>query len=96
MQIRAERGEEAGGHDVPLRDRISRHERRKDRHQHGRAQHGETDRGAPIAPEAAAQVARPCPSARTRGSAQPTSASASRLPATTSVALTAVAAMITG
>jgi hypothetical protein len=88
VDIRCERREEAGGDDVPLGDGITGEGGREDRDQRSAEEDREAEGGAAVAPE--------LPQPRTLGSTQATRISASRLPATTSAALTAVAAMTTG
>ncbi len=83
--------EEAGRDDVALDDRVAGEQGRGERREHGEPQHPRPD-GGPVVAEEAARVA----PHRVLGSAQLTSASASRFPSTTSTALTAVAAKTTG
>src|SRR5206468_765356 len=93
VDVTSKRRNESRRDDVALRGRIAvRDERRGDRAYHDHDQDQQPECAAPIPQQPCHDVT----SLRTRGSSLAASRSASRLPATTSTALTAVAAMTTG
>src|SRR6266496_1296477 len=92
MRVTRERRNEPRCNDVVLYVRIAiRHERGRQSAQDDDEQHAEPEHAAPIPQEPRHAVR-----LRIRGSSQAARASASMLPATTSTALTVVAAMTTG
>src|SRR5204863_6985727 len=93
VHVGRERRQKPRRDDVALRVGVSRRDERRGEGGEGdRRDHGDAEQGATIAePHHASRTA-----PRTRGSAQAASRSARRLPATTSTALTAVAAITTG
>src|SRR5262245_56347983 len=94
VAIGRERRQEARPHHVALfGGRSARDERRGECEQHRKREHHDPERPAAIGEETAQTAAM---RARVRGSTYAASTSASRLPATTSVALIVVAAVTTG
>src|SRR5436309_3205110 len=92
--VGGERSEEARGHDVVLRRRTAaRDERPGERRAGHEREHRNAERGPAVAPQALHVTPFP---RRMRGSIHATPRSASRFPATTNTAVTAVAAMTTG
>ena len=92
MHIARQRGDKSRSDDVALRSRRST---REERGGHGAQDHDEQDERSDR-PAAIPEQSRHVAALRTRGSSHAAKRSASMLPATTSTALTAVAAMTTG
>src|SRR5215207_1653570 len=98
MHIHAEGREKASGHDVALSQGIGREQWGTHGDTEGDGQYRQSEPGPRVSKNGSArhQVTSRSGVLRSLGSAHAVSASATRFPATTSVALTAVAAMMTG